>query len=137
MTTQSKRLLLTLAPYLPHDTVVEHPLHGRGVLVGLPATQVGECAPVANVRFDNRQGSSFPDWYELASVKPVLYDIQDWLVAATVPGAPKVPDCHMRLPQRSAEDIQAMAAYIDWLRALGIALNLPESSYCRREVARV
>jgi hypothetical protein len=127
--------LRVLAPYLPYGIEVEHAALGRGVLVGLPACHVNDLSPLASVRFDGLP--SFPDYYELGSVKPVLYAAED--AAAVVAALPSIQRTggHFGLTIHEAEQLNHLARIVDTARALGIALNLPEGSYVRKELAHV
>ena len=112
--------LQTLAPYLAAGIEVEHKLHGRGLLHGLPSHHIGEGGgQLASVRFV-REGSSFPDWYTLESVKPVLYAPEDFDKLGLLHTAP--------------ESLEIYARLVDAARALGIALNISETDYIRKEL---
>ncbi|MBF9140817.1 hypothetical protein [Hymenobacter properus] len=122
--------LRTLSLYLPHHTTVEAPGLGRGLLHGLPSHHIGDGGQLASVRFD-REGSDFPDWYELERVKPVLYssDDKDELLKPFIYNG-----LSFSAYQLTAKKLEQMAAIVDYCRALGIALNLSPDQYIRKEL---
>ena len=126
--------LTTFAPYLPAGIEVESPAFGRGLLVGLPYSTRWE-RPFADVRFEGRTALSWLS-YDLSNIKPVLYDARD--AAAVVAALPSIQRTggHFGLTIHDAEQLHRLARIVDTARALGIALNLPEGSYVRRQVAK-
>lgn len=103
---------------------VECPGHGRGTLVGLPFGRMGE-AVRATVHFHEKD----PDWnediYDLEKVTPVLYFLSDRInEVMETPEWKALPDTMASLSQ--------MAALVDKIRSMGIALGLPRDSYIVR-----
>lgn len=136
MTKAQQLHLATLAPYLPFSVEVAHAAHGRGTLVGLPACHINDHGPLASVRFDGLP--SFPDYYELGSVKPVLYDFNDAyeVLKGKCLDSPSEESTKWGVLWSNSDSLEFYAQLVDDARALGIALNLPAGSYIRKEVAR-
>lgn len=126
--------LRQFGPYVGHEHEVEHPFHGRGVLIGLPCAHINDEQPLATVRFHKKDVSYFPDYYNLSDCKLVLYAAEDAeAIARAVPSSQRTGATFM-LTDYGPEELHKLARMIDHARALGIALNLPEGSYVRREL---
>lgn len=125
--------LQTLALYLAAGIEVEHPLHGRGLLHGLPSHHIGEGGgQLASVRFD-RPGSPFPDWYLLKEVTPVLYAPYDYMQVLNSQSEPQ-EWLSLAFGKHGRNELEKMARIVDAARALGIALNLSLTDYIRKEL---
>jgi hypothetical protein len=131
--------LAILQHYLTAGIQVHHPAHGNGILVGLPYCCSHE-KPRAEVRYEsNDAGLPSPlndyEYYDLNQVKPVLYSPGDFQRVIDQIPKEELPVAVSWLPGYRIEAIQRMAILVDLLRNLGIALNVPEGSYIRKEVA--
>lgn len=118
--------LRTLQHYLTAGIPVENAGHGRGTLAGLPYNRLGE-AVRAHVQFpkDKDQYGIHEDHYALEHVTPVLYSLGDRInEVMELPEWKAVPE--------SMSSLNQMAALIDKIRSMGIALGLPHGSYIVR-----
>ena len=128
--------LAVLAPYLAAGIEVESRGWGRGILLGLPY-----CAPWKTASVDASFTYTGSDAVasgvvEVRTVKPVLWHAEDRLtVVLAMPSSQRTAG-HFGIVNHEVEELEKMARIVDTARALGIALNLPEGSYVRKEVAR-
>ena len=122
-----------LGKYLHAGIEVEHSFHGRGVLVGLPCAHINDEQPLATIRLHDRPDSYFPDYYNAADCKPVLYAPEDAMALAHgIPSSQRTSAHHM-LSAYDVDSLNRVARMVDTARSMGIALNMPEGSYLRRE----
>ncbi|GAA4349945.1 hypothetical protein GCM10023185_07110 [Hymenobacter saemangeumensis] len=122
--------LRILSLYLAAGIPVEHKAHGRGILKGLPFCQVPTERAVAEVAFDPPNAMGMHDIEDVANVVPVLYDLAD--LDKVLNEHPDTGYLFDLLGGFTDTDLQHFALVTDTVRALGVALNIPEGSYTRR-----
>lgn len=124
----------SLARYLAAGIEVESKAYGRGALVGLPYIQLGAVA-IADVilEFPGEDAVS-SGMYQLSSIRPILFSPDDRAQVVAQLASSQRHGGHFGLVSTDVDDLERMARIVDTARGLGIALNITESEYVRKEV---
>ncbi len=123
--------LRVLAAYLAADIEVEHKMHGRGQLIALPCTYIGQHLAEAYYTVDVAYGMARD--LPLADVRPVLWHPDDIALALAATSEEKWPGLGITLAEIDPQTLEKFARLVDDARALGIALNVPADQYVRRQ----